>query len=85
MRTLRKWIEQSQITEGPLFRKISKAGLVEKRRLCDKSVALIVKRTAESAGLDPSIYAGHSLRAGLATSAAVAGVSEWSIMKQTGH
>ncbi len=59
--------------------------MIEKRRLCDKSVALIVKRAAESVGLDSSIYAGHSLRVGLATSAAIAGVSEWSIMKQTGH
>ena len=37
------------------------------------------------AGLDPDKYAGHSLRAGLATSAAQAGVSERSIMAQTGH
>ncbi len=85
VRTLRKWIEESKITDGPLFRKINKFGLVEKRHLCDKSVALIVKRSAESAGLDSSIYSAHSLRAGLATSAAVAGVSEWSIMQQTGH
>ena len=37
------------------------------------------------AGLDPVKYAGHSLRAGHATSAAIAGASERSIMKQTGH
>ena len=30
-------------------------------------------------------YAGHSLRAGHATSAAIAGASERSIMNQTGH
>jgi integrase len=45
----------------------------------------VVKRAAESAGLDSSRYAGHSLRAGLATSAAAAGVSERAIMAQTGH
>lgn len=32
-----------------------------------------------------TLYAGHSLRAGLATSAAMAGVSERAIMNQTGH
>ncbi len=32
-----------------------------------------------------SRYAGHSLRAGLATSAAAAGVSSWKIRAQTGH
>ena len=48
-------------------------------------MALIVKRTAKAAGLDPSIFAGHSLRAGLATAAAEAGASERAIMNQTGH
>jgi integrase len=35
--------------------------------------------------LDAAKYAGHSLRAGHATSAAIAGASERSIMNQTGH
>ena len=47
--------------------------------------ALVVKRRAKAVGLDPSRYAGHSLRAGLATSAASAGASERVIMSQTGH
>jgi len=40
---------------------------------------------AARAGLDPARYAGHSLRAGFATAAATTGVSERSIMAQTGH
>ncbi len=40
---------------------------------------------AAAVGLDAANYAGHSLRAGLATSAAIAGASERSIMAQTGH
>jgi integrase len=48
-------------------------------------VARIVKKLANRAGLDPAKYAGHSLRAGHATAAAVAGASERSIMRQTGH
>jgi integrase len=48
-------------------------------------VALVVKRAAAAAGLDPGQYAGHSFRAGLATSAAQAGVSERGIADQTGH
>ena len=39
-------------------------------------VALALKRHAVRAGLDPGEVAGHSLRAGLATSAAAAGVPE---------
>ena len=54
-------------------------------RLSDRAVARVVKSRAEAAGLDPQDYAGHSLRAGLATSAAAAGVSERAIMAQTGH
>jgi integrase len=48
-------------------------------------VALVVKRAAAAAGLDPSRYAGYSLRAGLATAAALASVPEWAIMAQTRH
>jgi integrase len=48
-------------------------------------VARIVKKLAERVGLDPTKYAGHSLRAGHATSAAILAASERSIMNQTGH
>jgi integrase len=48
-------------------------------------VGRIVKRRAAAVGLDPSRYAGHSLRAGLATSAAAGGASERVIMNKTGH
>ena len=54
-------------------------------RLTDQSVALVVKRCAKAAGLDWDRYAGHSLRSGLATAAAMADVSERAIMAQTGH
>lgn len=45
----------------------------------------MVKKLAERAGLDATAYAGHSLGVGHATSAAITGASERSIMKQTGH
>lgn len=45
----------------------------------------VVKRAAAAAGLNPADYAGHSLRSGMATAAARAGVSERSIMNQTRH
>ena len=48
-------------------------------------MALVVKRAAAAVGLDPAPFAGHSLRAGLATAAARAGVAERDIMRQTGH
>ncbi len=53
--------------------------------ISDKSVALIIKRYAKKAGLDPSRYAGHSLRSGFATTAAEFGAEERNIMAMTGH
>ena len=85
VRALRAWHAASGITEGPLFRPINRHGQIQDRRLTAQSVALVVKRVAEAAGLDPARFSGHSLRSGLATSAAAAGVSERSIMNQTGH
>jgi len=53
--------------------------------ISDKSVALIIKRYANKAGLDSSRYAGHSLRSGFATTAAEFGAEERNIMAMTGH
>ncbi len=53
--------------------------------ISDKSVALIIKKYVEKAGLDPSKYAGHSLRSGFATTAAEFGAEERNIMAMTGH
>jgi integrase len=85
VRALRAWLEASCITDGPIFRPVNRHGQIAPERLSDRAVARVVQRTAEAAGLDPARYAGHSLRAGLATSAAAAGKSERAIMAQTGH
>lgn len=85
IRALQQWLEAAGIHEGPLFRYVNRHGRVQPGRLSSYAVALVVKRQASAAGLDPEKYAGHSLRAGLATSAAIAGASERSIMAQTGH
>jgi integrase len=85
VRTVQAWLEQAAVTGGPLFRSINRHGRVQAGRLSDIDVARVVKKLAERAGLDAAKYAGHSLRAGHATSAAIAGASERSIMNQTGH
>ncbi len=85
VRVLQAWIEQAGIASGALFRSINRHGRVLAKRLAPIDVARIVKKLALCAGLDPQRYAGHSLRAGHATSAAIAGASERSIMNQTGH
>jgi site-specific recombinase XerD len=85
VRTMQAWMELAGIAAGPVFRSINRHGHVKARRLSGIDVARVVKKLADRAGLDASQYAGHSLRAGHATSAAIAGASERSIMNQTGH
>jgi site-specific recombinase XerD len=85
VRALQAWLEASDITSGPVFRAVNRHGKVQPGRLSDRTVARAVKRAAEAASLDPDRYSGHSLRAGLATSAAAAGAQERDIMRQTGH
>lgn len=85
VRTIQAWMEQAGVSSGPVFRSISRHGQVQAGRLSGIDVARIVKKLALRAGLDAAKYAGHSLRAGHATTAAIAGASERSIMNQTGH
>jgi len=85
VRTVQAWIEAAAISGGPLFRSVNRHGQIQSGRLSGIDVARIVKKLANRAGLDAAKYAGHSLRAGHATSAAIAGASERSIMNQTGH
>ncbi|MBX6396347.1 MAG: site-specific integrase [Alicyclobacillaceae bacterium] len=85
VRSYQAWLQASGIASGAIFRPIDRHGNVQASRLSDRAVAMIVKRAAAAAGLDPTRYSGHSLRAGLATAAAAAGVEERLIMAQTGH
>jgi site-specific recombinase XerD len=85
VRSIQAWLEQAEIASGPVFRSINRHGQLQSARLSGTDVARIVKELAQHAGLEPAKYAGHSLRAGHATSAAIAGASEHSIMNQTGH
>lgn len=85
VRVLQTWLEEAGIGAGPVFRSVNRHGRVQPGRLSPEDVARVVKKLAQRAGLDPAKYAGHSLRAGHATTAAIAGASERSIMAQTGH
>lgn len=85
VRAFQAWLEASGITDGPIFRSMTRHARILDHRLSTNAVANVVKRYAAAAGLDASKFAGHSLRAGLATSAALNGASERSIMNQTGH
>ena len=84
VRSLRAWLDAAGIVEGPVFRSVNRHGKLG-GRLSDRAVALIVKRAAASIGAEASAFAGHSLRAGFATSAARAGRHDRDIMRHTGH
>ncbi len=85
VRALKKYLDAARIQGGPIFRPITKAQSLRNTQLSDKSVALIVKKYAGLAGLDPQQFAGHSLRRGFATSAAQHDVDALTIMRQTRH
>lgn len=88
---LESWIRFGRIARGPLFRRIFKDNkTVDVERLSDKHVARLVKQTALAAGVRADLpegeraglFAGHSLRAGLASSAEI---EERYVQKQLGH
>lgn len=85
VKSVSAWLEAASISAGPAFRSVSKVGTVGLDRLSAQSVALIVKLHAKRLGLDGAAYSGHSLRAGLVTSAVQAGASLIKIQQQTGH
>jgi integrase len=82
---LENWKVASGITEGAIFRSVDRHQRIDTKRLSAEAVCLVVRERVRAAGIDPKDYSGHSLRAGLATSAAQAGVSSWKIRQQTGH
>lgn len=88
---LETWLKLARIAHGPLFRRVTGQGKkVGTERLNDQEVARLVKRTALAAGVRGDLpegergklFAGHSLRAGLASSAEV---DERYVQKQLGH
>lgn len=88
---LQTWLKLARIAHGPVFRRVTGQGQsVGLERLNDREVARLVKRTALAAGVRGDLpegerqqkFAGHSLRAGLASSAEV---DERHVQKQLGH
>jgi integrase len=82
---LREWLDRAAIREGPVFRAVQRYGHVSRRGLHRDSIGKLLKRAAARAGLKAEEFDGHSLRAGCVTQAAMNGVREFVIMRQTGH
>lgn len=71
--------------EEPLFCQVDRHGNVKPGGLSEDAINDVVKRRVAAAGLEPSRYSGHSLRAGLPTSASEVGVGMETWMPQTRH
>jgi site-specific recombinase XerD len=82
---VKDWLELAEIVDGPVFRSVNRHGQVGETRLTAQVVALVVKRALAAAGVPNASYSGHSLRAGLVTTAKQRGVDDADIMKLTGH
>ena len=91
VQALTQWLHFGRIDFGPIFVAVSRNGLrATPDRLSDKHVARLIKQCVRDAGLRPelsekervALFSGHSLRAGLASSAEV---DERYVQKQLGH
>jgi integrase len=84
--TVRHWVGRAGIAPGsPLFRAVTPRGRVSPTRIADRTIARIVKRAADSVGLDPAEFSGHSMRAGLITAAVERGSPEWKVRLTSRH
>ncbi|MGL4636712.1 MAG: tyrosine-type recombinase/integrase [Beijerinckiaceae bacterium] len=88
---LELWLKLARVVHGPVFRRVREKNTgVGPERLDDKHVARLVQSTAMAAGVRgdlpegkrAGLFGGHSLRAGLASSA---DVDEAYIQRQLGH
>ncbi len=84
MAALRACLRSAALEDCNVFRGINRHGKPGSR-LQANSVATILKRAAVRAGIDPTNVAGHSVRAGMATQAAMNGAGERQIAKTTRH
>jgi site-specific recombinase XerD len=82
---LRACLQAAGIEGGAIFRPIGKASKLRSGRLTDRSVANVVKAYAARAGLDATVFSGHSLRSGFLTSAAANGASIFKMMDVSRH
>jgi len=82
---LTAWRETLTADHGPLFRPVDRHGNILADRLRGDAVSTVLRDRLTVAGIGPRGYSGHSLRAGLATSAIKAGVPTYKVRAQTGH
>lgn len=64
VRALKAWLAAAKIEQGYVFRAIDRYGRIDEKPLSAEAVALRVKHYVDKLGLDPALFAGHSIRSG---------------------
>ena len=82
---LKTWLKESNIKEGYLFQTMRRGGFLKGKPMHHSDIPRLVKYYAEQIGLNPNEYAGHSLRSGFVTSAAIHNARLDKIMEITRH
>lgn len=82
---LEAWRKASGGDEGPIFRPVDRHSHIQADRLRADAISTVLRNRLTGARINPKGYSGHSLRAGLATSAIKAGVPSYKVRAQTGH
>lgn len=79
------WLEVTGLTQGPLFRPVSKSDRPLPRRLASDSLRTILRHRLQLAGLPVDFATPHGLRAGFLTQAALDGAPLAAAMKLSLH
>ncbi|WP_339759625.1 site-specific integrase [uncultured Sulfitobacter sp.] len=82
---LSAWLDGRAQPESRVFRPVDRHGNMRGDLLRPDAISTILRDRLAGAGIEPDGYSGHSLRAGLATSAIKAGVPTYKVRAQTGH
>lgn len=85
VRALEEWLKVRGNWSGALFNPILPNKEIQRRAISGDSISEIVKRALEGVGVDPKPYGGHSLRAGMITTAARNGATLPAIQDRSGH
>jgi len=85
VRALDAWREASGLSQGAVFRPVTRGGNVQEKPITGRTANNVVQEAVQLAGLDPEEYSAHSLRAGHATQATKNGVPAEIAMQTTRH
>ena len=82
---LERWMSLAGVLEGPVLRPVSKGNRPLPRPLQPESINHLIQAAVAKAGIDPTPFSAHSLRAGFVTYAHLRGASDRAIAHQTRH